>query len=50
LAPSFTVVVMAVCSQILGGPTGLGNSVNLERDYLQHLNGLPHPVQPIDVQ
>lgn len=28
----------------------LPDSTNLERDYLQHLNGLPHPVQPIDVQ
>ncbi|MEV4094337.1 UvrD-helicase domain-containing protein [Streptosporangium saharense] len=28
----------------------LPNSTNLERDYLEHLVGLPHPVQPIEVQ
>lgn len=28
----------------------LRDSLNLERDYLAHLAGLPYPVQPIDVQ
>ncbi|MEU0568581.1 UvrD-helicase domain-containing protein [Nonomuraea sp. NPDC005983] len=28
----------------------LPHVLNLERDYIEHLAGLPHPIQPIDVQ